>query len=44
MDLTLIGPDRRRRTGLGRLSVTLADLVGIAIGALIAITVLLVLT
>ena len=44
MDLTLIGPDRRRRTKLGRVSVTFADLVGIAIGALIAVTVLLLLT
>jgi hypothetical protein len=44
MDLTLIGPDRRRRTGLGRLSVTIADFAGIAIGALIAITVLFLLT
>jgi hypothetical protein len=44
MDLTLIGPDRRRHTRLGRLSVTIADVAGIAIGALIAVAVLLLLT
>jgi hypothetical protein len=44
MDLSLIGPDRRERTGLGRVSVTLADMIGFALGAVVAIALLLLLT
>ena len=40
MDLDLIGPDRRDITHLSRTWLTLADCVGIAIGALFAIALL----
>ena len=37
MDLSLIGPDRREITGFGRFWVTLADVLGLAIGAAVAV-------
>jgi hypothetical protein len=43
MDLSLIGPDRRRHSRLGRISVTIADVVGLALGAVVALAVILLL-
>jgi hypothetical protein len=40
MDLTLIGPDRSEKTHLSRVWLTLADFLGVAIGALVAIALL----
>ena len=40
MDLSLIGPDRHAITHLSRTWLTLADCVGIAIGAVLAIAML----
>ena len=40
MDLTLIGPDRRDKTHLSSLWLLLADFAGVAIGAIIAIALL----
>ena len=37
MDLSLIGPDRRDITQLNRIWLTLADFIGLAIGAALAV-------
>jgi hypothetical protein len=37
MDLSLIGPDRREVTDLNRIWLTLADFIGLAIGAALAV-------
>jgi hypothetical protein len=43
MDLSLIGPDRHEMTGLGRPWLALADLLGLAVGAAVAVAVIIVL-
>ena len=43
MNLSLIGPDRRHHSHLGRISVTIADLIGVAIGLALAIALILLL-
>jgi hypothetical protein len=37
MDLTLIGPDRREVTRLNGIWLTLADFIGLAVGAALAV-------
>ena len=37
MDLSLIGPDRREVTDLNRVWLTLADFIGLAVGAALAV-------
>jgi hypothetical protein len=37
MDLSIIGPDRREVTRLSRVWLTIADVIGLAVGAAVAI-------